>query len=437
MSDATVLLSAFLLAVVPVARIIRCLYNALRFYTGEANSCGEPSFPDLPPQRSMESCSLARNPAEASSVSSTPADASGLRDILFVFRGKLDIVSVAPMLRGVLLRARIAQQLKVEDACTLRLVVLKRDDGTWADQDDAETAPGRELRYPQPIAPILPPTGDHDMVHLRVEQMPEHKDVGEDGNKEEAVIDSDGEDVSSAEESKEAFNVALRGSMKKRKASSSFAFSNCDKNTTESIFKFKRVGTYSEAPVELPEHYMRQLKEAYRIKMRSWVMWSDAIEEERRAFINAVLEHCIAPINDQLWDRVKDDEDLYHKQRLELHASVDLKAKGMDGVGKADYVIQRGDRMVVVIEAKRCDITKAKHQNFAVMEASRVINKSKNTSYRTIKGICTDFHSWVFVSREKRSICTDSTSMVLTNGIEVPQNFDNIVNKVYGMLVRL
>ncbi|KAG1711661.1 hypothetical protein DVH05_008908 [Phytophthora capsici] len=93
--------------------------------------------------------------------------------------------------------------------------------------------------------------------------------------------------------------------------------------------------------------------------------------------------------------------------------------------------------MVVVTEAKRCDMTQAKHQNFAVMEAARIQNKHIDIPYRTIKGICTDFQNWVFVSRGRQAICTDATSMTLTNGMERPENFLGIVKKVYGMFTRL
>ncbi|KAE9071914.1 hypothetical protein PF010_g25685 [Phytophthora fragariae] len=80
--------------------------------------------------------------------------------------------------------------------------------------------------------------------------------------------------------------------------------------------------------------------------------------------------------------------------------------------------------MVVAIEAKRCDITKTKHQNFEAMEASICTNKHMSKSYRAIKGVRTDFHSRVFVSRDKRSILTSSTPIGLTNDIEVPPSIE-------------
>jgi len=54
-------------------------------------------------------------------------------------------------------------------------------------------------------------------------------------------------------------------------------------------------------------------------------------------------------------------------------------------------MIKRDARMVVVIEAKRCEMMQAKHHNFVVKETAKILNKQKPKGYRVIKGICTDF----------------------------------------------
>ncbi|KAE9118869.1 hypothetical protein PF005_g21424 [Phytophthora fragariae] len=49
----------------------------------------------------------------------------------------------------------------------------------------------------------------------------------------------------------------------------------------------------------------------------------------------------------------------------------------VDASGTADYVITLGTRMVIVIEAKKCDMEHALRQNFAAMEVAHVLNGKK------------------------------------------------------------
>ncbi|KAG3094709.1 hypothetical protein C6341_g25123 [Phytophthora cactorum] len=288
-----------------------------------------------------------------------------LRDILFFYEGDIGLVAVSPLTRGFQLRAEIAKQLKLK-AEEVQLLVLQREDGSWANQDDAGKLHGREMRhmYLQTTDAMLPDIGDEDMIHLRVEIAEEEPDS-----------DTDDGNVSTVSEAIVRFNSAFADMAEMSEPS------KYDKNTATSIFEYKYVGTYTEVPAQLPKQYVEAIKFEYR---KNWI---------------------------------------------ELHKDVKLENCGLREVGKASYVILRGDRMVVVTEAKRCDMTK--HENFAVMEAPR------NEQYETLKGICTDFQNWVFVSREKDNICSDSTSMILTNGFKLPENLLTIANKVYGMLVRL
>ncbi|KAG2847065.1 hypothetical protein PC113_g17853 [Phytophthora cactorum] len=312
-----------------------------------------------------------------------------LRDILFFYEGDIGLVAVSPLTRGFQLRAEIAKQLKLK-AEEVQLLVLQREDGSWANQDDAGKLHGREMRhmYLQTTDAMLPDIGDEDMIHLRVEIAEEEPDS-----------DTDDGNVSTVSEAIVRFNSAFADMAEMSEPS------KYDKNTATSIFEYKYVGTYTEVPAQLPKQYVEAIKFEYRKNVMSWKLPWDLADTERLY-----------------------GQDL-SKQWIELHKDVKLENCGLREVGKASYVILRGDRMVVVTEAKRCDMTK--HENFAVMEAPR------NEQYETLKGICTDFQNWVFVSREKDNICSDSTSMILTNGFKLPENLLTIANKVYGMLVRL
>ncbi|KAG6957515.1 hypothetical protein JG688_00010936 [Phytophthora aleatoria] len=332
------------------------------------------------------------DPPPAEENAPTPVTTTdSLRDILFFYEGDIGLVAVSPLTCGLQLRAEIAKQLKLK-AEEVQLLVLQREDGSWANQDDAGKLPGREMRhvYLQTINAMLPDIGDEDMIHLRVEIAEEEPDS-----------DTDDGNVNTVSEAIARFNSAFADMAEMSEPS------KYDKNTATSIFEYKYVGTYTEEPAQLPKQYVEAIKFEYRKNVMSWKLPWDLADTERL---------CLSNLS---------------KQWIELHKDVKLENCGLREVGKASYVILRGDRMVVVTEAKRCDMTGAKHENFAVMEAPR------NEQYGTLKGICTDFQNWVFVSREKDNICSDSTSMILTNGFKLPENLLTIANKVYGMLVRL
>ncbi|GMF46140.1 unnamed protein product [Phytophthora fragariaefolia] len=281
-------------------------------------------------------------------------------------------------------------------AAEIRLVVLRKEEGGWATQDDADDVPGTEMRYPQQVEYVLPPLiANSDLVHLRVEPAPPRRrrrasksGPTEDGN------------WSSLEGSNDHLNEPLN---KKRKADESVPFSKCDQNTTDALLKFQKVSTYVQQEGGLPGSYVNAI---------------DQDPHQREAARKAGLERLPA------------------RAPGALYTEAEIKAKGITGVGKADYVVKRGDKLVVVIEAKRTDVTQAKHQNLAAMEAVRCTNKAGKPVYSTIKGICTDFQTWVFLSRESGSICSDRVCVLPGNDSDfsVPGNLHTVVRKVYGML---
>ncbi|OWY94572.1 hypothetical protein PHMEG_00035656 [Phytophthora megakarya] len=353
-----------------------------------------------------------------------PTATDATRDILYVYEGELHVIAVSPKTRGISLRSMIVQQLGLKlRPAAIRLIVLRKEDGTWANQDDADTTFGVELRYPLPISKLLPQLGeDSDMIHLRVESVARRRSTPKDGN------------LNTAEEAVNRYNEAMS---KKRKATEqTVPFSKCDKTTTDDLHKYITTDKYTQQAEKLPVQYVSDIKRDYakNIKARG-VPW-DLSEHDRHVFIESVLVTCINAAQDQIDGEFTDPEE--RKQNsLTIRSEYEIKDAALAGVGKADWVIKKGNRMVVVIEAMRCDVTYAKYQNIAAMETARCVNKMIRNSWQSIKGICTDFQSWVFVSRDNKSVCMDDTSVVISNTPELPYNLLNIANKVYGMLVHL
>ncbi|KAE9353832.1 hypothetical protein PF008_g4814 [Phytophthora fragariae] len=86
-------------------------------------------------------------------------------------RGNIRVFAVDPAIRGATLRNFIVAQLKLTARLSaIRLVVLKRNDNTWADQADAVRVREAVMWYPLHIAGMLPElTASSDMIHVRVE----------------------------------------------------------------------------------------------------------------------------------------------------------------------------------------------------------------------------------------------------------------------------
>ncbi|KAG1711662.1 hypothetical protein DVH05_008909 [Phytophthora capsici] len=94
-----------------------------------------------------------------------------------------------------------------------------------------------------------------------------------------------------------------------RKASEpSVALSTCDKNTSKSIFTFKRVTSYEEKPVDPPQECIDAITTEYQKNVMSWTLPSDLTEKERCAFAESILTNCIASINTKIREECKKGE---------------------------------------------------------------------------------------------------------------------------------
>jgi hypothetical protein len=95
--------------------------------------------------------------------------------------------------------------------------------------------------------------------------------------------------------------------------------------------------------------------------------------------------------------------------------------------------------MMVIIEAKKCDIEKGKHQTLALMEALRYINKKANRKWSSIKAICTDFQSWLFIERGATTLRTSNMGVGYNSKKEndFPEDIVPICEMQYAMLLDL
>ncbi|KAE9128842.1 hypothetical protein PF005_g5185 [Phytophthora fragariae] len=137
-------------------------------------------------------------------------------------RGNIRVFAVDPAIRGATLRNFIVAQLKLTARLSaIRLVVLKRNDNTWADQADAVRVREAVMWYPLHIAGMLPElTASSDMIHVRVEVASKLRSESADENNSLA---------------EEAVGIVNDNVGRKRKAiDRAVAFSSCDQTTCTS-----------------------------------------------------------------------------------------------------------------------------------------------------------------------------------------------------------
>ncbi|GMF43130.1 unnamed protein product [Phytophthora fragariaefolia] len=159
-------------------------------------------------------------------------------------------------------------------------------------------------------------------------------------------------------------------------------------------------------------------------------------EASRRMFIDHILTTCIAANKEN------------DKSKADLLCVPVKKVDSSDGeaTGTADYVVTMGSRMVIVIEAKKCDMEHALRQNFAAMEVARVLNgkrrhqDSQDGGWHDIQGICMDYQNWIFVKRSSKEFATKHMSCRTPetldhDPLDFPSDMIPIANRVYTKLL--
>lgn len=335
-------------------------------------------------------------------------------EVAFVFDGVVDIVSVGISARCTVLRAAIAKSIE-KNARTVRLFVLSRPDGTWPDERTISSTEGIEIQYTRSVGDFLTPSASATSVHFRAELSTDDSKTNPEKENEAGASD--------LETSLSEYNSVCEKSRKRKARAQKLTFSSFDSKDIDTLYKKVKRVKYTQTTRELPTQYADAMVGEYERRVEACgEPWLQS-ESQRRIFINSVLVNCVAAANKE------------STEKLSLTTERELREDDIDGTGKADYIISKGDRMVVVIEAKKCDIGQGQEQNFAAMEAARIINRKTDATWHSIQGICTDFQNWVFIRRDSGILQTDHESTRVTT--EFSEDMKRIAAKVYGMLLEL
>lgn len=365
------------------------------------------------------SVSSAAAPTTATSPASLPAPVKPVNsvDLAFVFRGEVDLCeNVDPTLKVAKLRDLIIEVLDSNFGVKttkykLLFETLRKPDGTWPSEEEAAKISGRYAKFTNRISTEFKGISDEGEVHFRVkirgedeaaaEQPPDRAAQGRpylrynSVDEEEAALAANDVDL---DDMAATFNSGCgykHLSGRKRSSPSTFvqsnmAFSDMTQENTRRIFRKDEIVSFVQPSMKLPPELEKKIRDSYAdLVLSRGKPWGQS-EAQKRAFIALILDSCVATINKSNSSR----------KRLLLQAEFPIQCEELQASGTADWVISRGNRMLVVIEAKKSDIEKGQHQLMAMMEALRFNNKKTETSWVKIQAICTDFQQWLFVERE-------------------------------------
>ncbi|RLN06285.1 hypothetical protein BBJ28_00026893 [Nothophytophthora sp. Chile5] len=372
--------------------------------------------------RNDEPAAEAAPPAAAEAA---PPSAATHVNLVFLYKGRVDTcqavdkTSTAMSLR---LLAKQALSLRAHPA-DIRLFSLRRGDGSWPDEDEALNVEGAELLYPRRIARLFPNLGEEENeVHFRVEVK---------GGEEDETPGSD-ESVSDVESCKKAVNDAIKFSNKRRACSETLPCHKFDEETVKNMYRNKKIKQikYKQREEALPEELMQAIRAQYATVYKALGPFVDKNEAGKRAYINTILFPCVAYVNDHCGFTGND--------LLVVDMEVQLLTDGFNATARADYVVSKGDRNMIIVEAKNADITKGTLQTKATMEAARVANKQLERDWRTIRAICTDMQNWTFLERQSGVVRYESKyNGVEQDSPEFPEQLWRMVRKLYAMLLDL
>lgn len=320
----------------------------------------------------------------------------------------------------------------------LRLRTLVQDGDKWPLEEDASTAASRPIKVTNKIATEFPGAGGEGEVQLLVDftepapQETSHLDT-EVPPPPVVAVGSD-KDVDDAVASFNDGCVKVVGAKRRlsehdepeRLEYKNMTFSDFTETRIQRVFRGIEATDYVQESTPLPPKLEAGIREAYQdLVTSSAAPWLQESEAQKRRYIDAVLTKSVVAVNTASPT----------KERLFLRPEYAIESKGLLATGSADWVVTRGKRMLVVIEAKQSNIKQGQYQ---LMEAARIQNKRLDKNLDSIKAIITDFQNWMFVERSTGLVRKEELGAGIPVDKEAfPNTLIPICERVYHVLLNL
>ncbi|KAE9207618.1 hypothetical protein PF005_g12530 [Phytophthora fragariae] len=249
------------------------------------------------------------------------------------------------------------------EVTNIRLHNLVQDDGSWPDEPDAAYTDGHSVTYTDLVSTEFPEAAVDGVVHFRVE------------------VDSD--------------HVTRRSAGLKRVLSSEKVdLSEIGETETLMLFRQCKRGRYVLGGKKLPPELEQRIRDGCNENVETLGTPWDKSDMTKKLFIYDALKSCLRAANKARSDATK----------LELVCDFEINCDKLLACGTVDFVITKGERLVMVIETAKGGIKRGKHPTLAKLEALRIMNKQLHKSWHAIMGICTDMRCWMFFDRSSGSL---------------------------------
>ncbi|KAJ8524216.1 hypothetical protein ON010_g16901 [Phytophthora cinnamomi] len=205
------------------------------------------------------------------------------------------------------------------------------------------------------------------------------------------------------------------------------AFSDFTNHQTKRMFLGVDQVNIQVEEEDLPDELVAAIKARYDELIKTSKAPWDQPEAQRRRYIDALITPIIAAVN-----AIREPS----KGNIEMLPEYAIQDASLMASGIADWVIIRGDRMLVSIEAKQCDIFRGQHQLLAMLEAARIINGGK--PLQKTYALITDFQNWMFVERDGNTLGRNTCGTGLPDDwMQFPDALLSICGRLYHILLNL
>ncbi|KAE8994951.1 hypothetical protein PR003_g25741 [Phytophthora rubi] len=322
-------------------------------------------------------------------MSESPASTSPTVELAFIYGEFVDTCEV-PLSSNVaclrdIVKASLRDSMGLQvEVTNIRLHNLVQDDGSWPDEPDAAYTDGHSVTYTDLVSTEFPGAA---VEGFRVEIDREHVT-------QRSVLSSEKVDLSEISETE-----------------------------TQMIFSGCKRGRYVLGGVELPPELKQRIRDGCTENVETLGTPWDESDMTKKLFIYDALKSCLRAANKARSDATK----------LDLVCDFEIDCEGLIACGTVDFVITKGERLVMVIETAKGGIKRGKHPTLAKLEALRIKNKQLHKSWHAIMGICTDMSCWMFFDRSSGSLKQEIAYME----DDLPDAMIYICRKLYRVLLSL
>ena len=107
----------------------------------------------------------------------------------------------------------------------------------------------------------------------------------------------------------------------------------------------------------------------------------------------------------------------------------ELTGKNLSANGHFEFMLQRGNKRVCIVEAKKEDMEQGRAQCLIGCEVASDLD-----NLRVVYGIVTTFELWTFLRSCDDRIEQDHTLLLMEEGVVNPDSLKKIAGKIYAML---